>query len=132
MDPIVRYPRTTHISGSALQTGDEPDRVSMNDIRDLGEFFLFEEKVDGANCGISFSPQDGRLVLQSRGHSLDGGPREKQFNILKQWARVFESDLRKVLGREYVLYGEWMAAKHTQSYDLLPSYLLAYDVLERS
>jgi hypothetical protein len=31
-----------------------------------------EEKVDGANAAISFSP-DGQMLLQSRGHYLTGG-----------------------------------------------------------
>jgi hypothetical protein len=131
MHAILKYPRTAHLSGSALQTGDEPDRVSMTELRGAGDF-VFEEKVDGANSGISFSPEDGRLVLQSRGHSLDGGPREQQFNVLKQWARAFETDFRDVLGREYVLYGEWMAAKHSQFYDSLTHMFLSYDVYQRS
>lgn len=127
MHSILKYPRTPHLRGSALQKGDEPDRVSMSELRDSGLSLWWEEKVDGANSGISF-PED-RLVLQSRGHSLDGGPRERQFSILKQWARAFEGDLHDVLGREHVLYGEWMAAKHTIFYDLLPHLFIAYDVL---
>lgn len=129
MHAIFKYPRTMHLRGSALQTGDEPDRVSMTEIRTAGESFVWEEKVDGANSGISF-PED-RLMLQSRGHSLDGGPREKQFSILKQWARAFEGDLHDALGRDHVLYGEWMAAKHTVYYDALPHYFIAYDVLHK-
>lgn len=131
MHAILKYPRTPHLRGSALQKGDDPARVSMSELRDRGEF-IWEEKADGANCGISFSPDDGRLVLQSRGHSLEGGPRERQFSVLKQWARAFEKDLRDVLGREYVLYSEWMAALHSQFYDQLDDLLLSYDLYARS
>ncbi|MGY3581788.1 hypothetical protein ACVIGB_000141 [Bradyrhizobium sp. USDA 4341] len=131
MQAILKYPRTPHLRGSALQNGDEPDRISMSELRDRGEV-VWEEKVDGGNCGISFSPDDGRLILQSRGHSLEGGPREKQFTVLKQWARVFEKDLRDVLGLEYVLYSESMLAKHTIWYDRLESYVLSYDCYSRS
>jgi hypothetical protein len=41
--------------------------------------------MDGANCGISFNP-DGELLLQSRGHYLTGGGREKHFTLFKQMA----------------------------------------------
>jgi hypothetical protein len=130
MKQIIKYPRTPHLRGSALQTGDNPDQVSMEAFKGKGNFVV-EEKVDGANAGISFDPDDRSLVLQSRGHSLDGGGRERQFNILKQWGHAFERDLRDALSVRYVLYAEWLAAKHSVFYDNLPSFLLTYDVWDR-
>jgi hypothetical protein len=117
--------------GSSLQKDDDDDRLSMASLKDRGFVFVWEEKVDGANAGLSFDPEGGRMVLQSRGHSLEGGPRERQFAIYKAWARTFESDFREVLGRRFVLYSEWMAAMHSAYYDALPSLLLSYDVLDR-
>jgi RNA ligase len=35
-----------------------------------------------------------------------------------------------VLGDRYVLYGEWLYAKHTVFYNALPHYFLEYDVLD--
>ena len=131
MKAILKYPRTRHLVGSALQKGDEDDRLSMASLKDRGLTFVWEEKADGANAGLSFDPDDGRMVLQSRGHSLDGGPRERQFAIYKAWAQTFESDFRDVLGRRYVLYSEWMAAVHSAHYDALPSLLLSYDLFDR-
>ena len=63
MHAIVKYPRTQHLRGSTLQQGDGPDQVSMADLKDQGNF-VWEEKADGANAGLSFDPEDGRLVLQ--------------------------------------------------------------------
>ncbi|MEQ9621919.1 MAG: hypothetical protein RLO37_08190 [Coleofasciculus chthonoplastes F1-TOW-03] len=40
-----------------------------------------EEKVDGANAAISFSP-DGQILLQSRVHYLTGGERESSTGTL--------------------------------------------------
>jgi RNA ligase len=37
-----------------------------------------------------------------------------------------------VLGDRYILYGEWLYAKHTVFYDRLPHYFLEYDLLDRS
>jgi hypothetical protein len=125
---IHKYPRTYHLQGSRLQPGDEDlDAVSWDEV--LGQHVVAEEKMDGANCGISFDA-DGKLYLQSRGHFLTGGPREKHFNLFKQWANGLASDLWERLGSRYVLYGEWLYAKHTIFYDRLPHYFLEFDALD--
>ncbi len=64
-----------------------------------------EEKVDGANDAISFS-SDGQMLLQSRGHYLTGGEREKHFNLFKQWAYTHAGTFWAVLGDRYILYNE--------------------------
>jgi hypothetical protein len=91
---------------------------------------VVEEKVDGANCGVSFDA-GGRLVLQSRGHELTGGARERHFALLKTWAMAHRDALFEALGTRYTLYGEWLYARHTVFYDALPHYLLEFDVLDR-
>jgi hypothetical protein len=95
-----------------------------------GASLIVEEKLDGSNCGISFAP-DGSLILQSRGHVLTGGPRERQFDLLKRWASHHAAALRDILGRRYIMYGEWLYARHTIPYDLLPHYFLEFDILDR-
>ena len=123
-----KYPRTHHLYGSRLQPGDEDlDAVPWSEV--LGRFVVAEEKLDGANAGISFDA-DGKLWLQSRGHFLTGGGREKHFNLFKQWANAHADALRPVLGSRHVLYGEWLYAKHTIFYDLLPQYFMEFDVLD--
>jgi len=95
MTPIIKYPRTPHISGSRLQPGDEDFQVIARE--DLGACSLvIEEKLDGSNSGISFDC-DGSLILQSRGHVLTGGPRERQFDFLKRWANHHVTALREIL-----------------------------------
>jgi hypothetical protein len=126
---IRKYPRTTHIEGSRLQPGDE-DRDSVPFETLAGRYLVVEEKMDGSNSGVSFDEQGG-LLLQSRGHYLVGGPREKQFDLFKTWARARSRELWEVLGSRYIMYGEWMFAKHTVFYDLLPHYFLEFDVLDR-
>jgi hypothetical protein len=125
MDPIYKYPRTHHIEGSGLQAGDEDlARVDFGEL--AGRYLVIEEKMDGANCGVSFDAR-GRLRLQSRGHYLTGGPRERQFHLLKGWANRFASELWELLGDRYVLYGEWCFGKHTIFYNALPHYLMEFD-----
>lgn len=129
MDAIRKFPRTPHIEGSRLQPGDEDlSAVPFAELR--GGNLVVEEKVDGANAGLSFA-DDGRLRLQSRGHYLTGGNREKHFAMFKQWAHAHQHRLRELLGTRYLVYGEWLYAKHTVFYDDLPHYFLEFDVFDR-
>lgn len=124
---IRKYPRTRHIEGSRLQPGDEDlEAVPFRAL--LGRHLAVEEKIDGANAGVRFI--GGSLQLQSRGHFLTGGGRERHFALLKQWAACHEARLREVLGERYVMFGEWVYAKHTIFYDRLPHYFLEFDVLD--
>lgn len=126
---IKKYPRTAHVEGSRLQKGDEDlSQVRFADIEELS--LTIEEKIDGANAGISFD-NDGKLLLQSRGHFLTGGPRERHWNLFKTWAACHEDAFFNILEDRYVVYGEWMFAKHTVFYDLLPHYFLEFDVYDR-
>lgn len=129
MEQIIKYPRTRHLEGSRKQTGDEDLKsVRFEEIR--GKYLVLEEKVDGANCGISFGA-DGKMYLQSRGHFLNGGYAERQFDLFKVWAGCFEEQLRRGLGSRYVMYGEWLYAKHTVFYDRLPHYFMEFDIYDK-
>ena len=129
MHRLYKYPRTPHLTGSRLQPGDEDLRViSLEHL--AGRRLVVEEKLDGANSAISFA-EDGRLLLQSRGHFLDGGPREKHFGLMKAWATSVRGPLWEALGNRHVMYGEWLYAKHTIFYDRLPHYFFEFDVLDR-
>jgi hypothetical protein len=128
MPHFEKYPRTYHLEGSRLQPGDE-DTDSVPFARIAGRFLVVEEKYDGANAGLRFD-EAGRLWLQSRGHFLVGGEREKHFHLYKSWAHAHAPALHAVLGARYLLFGEWLYAKHTIFYDQLPHYFLEFDVLD--
>ena len=128
-DGLLKYPRTPHLEGSRLQPGDSAaDQTPLASLAGLN--LAIEEKVDGANSGISFS-DSAELRLQSRGHFLTGGAREKHFNQLKQWAQVHEDAFFDVLGTRYIMFGEWMYAKHSMYYDALPHLFLEFDVFDK-
>lgn len=129
MTHLVKYPRTQHLEGSRSQPGDEDlDAVPFAEI--CGRPVVAEEKLDGGNAGLSFDDA-GNLLLQSRGHFLTGGAREKQFAPFKQWAACHAGPLRERLGSRFVVFGEWAYAKHTIFYDLLPHYFHEFDVYDR-
>ena len=126
---LKKYPRTPHLEGSRLQPGDEDlSQVPFSYVK--GKYLVVEEKIDGANTAISFS-EEGELRLQSRGHYLTGGYRERHYNLMKQWATIHQDAFFEVLGTRYILYGEWMYAKHTVYYDKLPHYFLEFDIFDR-
>ncbi len=129
MESIIKYPRTPHIVGSRLQPGDEDlSQIPFSAIQN--KYIVIEEKVDGANSAISFG-ENQELLLQSRGHYLTGGYRERHYNLFKTWANFHKEELFKLLGYRYILYGEWLYAKHSVYYDQLPHYFLEFDIFDK-
>lgn len=128
MQKIFKYPRTNHLAGSRLGPGDEDlEQIPLNQLK--GRHVVIEEKLDGANCAFSFD-SEGLLQLQSRGHFLEGGPRERQFQLFKAWGARFSSEFWSTIGDRYIVYGEWVYGKHTIFYDILPHYFHEFDVLD--
>lgn len=129
MEFIYKYPRTRHIEGSKIQKGDENLKcVNFCDIENY--YLVLEEKVDGSNVGISFD-NNKNLLLQSRGHYLMGGYRERQFDLFKVWANCHKNELYNILSQKYVMYGEWLYAKHTIFYDNLTNYFMEFDIYDK-
>jgi len=133
METIDKYPRTPHAAGSRLQKGDTAEgQVSLREMQKKHPNcrMVIEEKLDGAQTGLSYS-DDLEQRLQSRGHYLNGGAREGQFNLFKEWANVHDAALMERLENRFSMYGEWCFARHTQFYDALPHYFFEFDILDR-
>lgn len=126
---IEKYPSTVHIEGSRHQIGDSRDDRRLSQLRDIP--LVIEEKIDGANAGLRFDDQ-GNLHLQSRGHFLTGGARERHFSLFKTWANVHAPRIFETIGSRFTIHGEWALAKHTIYYDSLPAYFLEFDVKDHS
>lgn len=95
-----------------------------------GRSVVVEEKVDGANLGISIDAQ-WRLRVQNRSHFVDSST-HKQFSTLDAWLEAHSSALFQVMEPErHVLFGEWLYAKHSIHYTRLPDYFLAFDLYDR-
>lgn len=119
--PLIKFPKTPRVSF-----------VIKQDIHREWKHFnaYITEKADGSNSAISFDSSEN-LLLQSRGHYLRGGPREKMFDLLKSWANEHIEELFNILEDKYILYGEWLYAKHFIFYDALPNYFLAFDLYDK-
>lgn len=125
---LHRYPRTPHLEGSAAFDDDD---VQASFAAFAGRHVVVSEKIDGVNGALSFTNQ-GRLLLQSRSRFLDhelplhqGG-----YAGFVEWAADNEDLLWPILGTRFVLFGEWLAAKHVVFYDALPSAFVELDVLD--
>lgn len=129
-DTFHKFPRTPHL----LWLGESSPREDKLLSRDDAEEFLrhdvvVEEKVDGANLGLSVGP-DGRVRAQSRGNYLAPGHSHAQWNPLWPWLARREAQLTGRLGQELMLFGEWCYARHTIPYESLPDWFLLFDVFE--
>jgi ATP-dependent RNA circularization protein (DNA/RNA ligase family) len=91
---------------------------------------VVEEKLDGANVGLSLAPE-GSLRAQNRGQYL-AEPHAGQFARLPAWLAQHGEALRAVLAPNLILFGEWCAARHSLDYAALPDWFLLFDVYDRA
>lgn len=125
---ILKYPRTRHILGSGLQKGDDGDFAGMSELGN--KHLVIEEKIDGANTGVSFN-SDGEIKLQCRGHFLEGKGDWPEFDQFKVWGSTYQEQLFDLLDIRYIMYGEWMAGFHSVYYDILPHYFMEFDIYDK-
>ncbi|AJF61337.1 TPA: RNA ligase family protein [Candidatus Woesearchaeota archaeon] len=131
MDHIdyVDFPSTPHIYYNSHFRGEKVHAFYTDEASDKlleGKTVKLEEKLDGSNVGIGF--EYGQLVLQSRGHKLGS---HSQYDLLKNWAEVMRYHFQEIIGETYVVFGEWMFAKHTVPYDNLPHYFIGTGVWDK-
>ncbi len=90
---------------------------------------VVEEKVDGANLGISFA-SSGEIRLQNRGLYLQF-PYSGQWKKLANWLEHKLDLLFEILADRYILFGEWCYAQHSLFYDRLPDWFLGFDIFDK-
>ena len=131
MSDFFRFPHTPHIAWLGKgQPRDDKVLAASEAMVFLSGLVVLEEKVDGANLGLSVGP-DGSLWAQNRGQYLQR-PYKGQFSRLGAWLTDHELALAEALGRNLILFGEWLAATHSIAYDQLPDFFLVFDVYDRS
>ncbi len=126
---FTKYPRTPHLFGST-GTSDDKHLGEQESLRILSdESLIVEEKLDGANVGIHFAEPD-ELILQCRGHEITEGM-HPQFDLFKQWSAVKQHDLWQILSNRFILFGEWLYARHTIHYRQLDHYFYEFDIYDK-
>lgn len=131
MSAFFRFPHTPHLVWLGPGTPRDDKVLAVNEAAALlaGEVMV-EEKLDGANLGISLA-EDEALRFQNRGQYLHP-PFEGQFQRLGGWIAAHEEALRRDLSPGLILFSEWCAARHSMAYDRLPDWLIVFDVFDRT
>lgn len=131
MSDFFRFPHTPHLAwlGSGQPRDDKV--LSVAEAEELldGEVVV-EEKVDGANLGLS-TTESGELRVQNRGRYLDREHAHPQFRPLWTWLTAREHELVNGLWPDLILFGEWCHAVHSVVYSRLPDWFLGFDVHDR-
>lgn len=130
MAELRKFPKTPHLFWLSTQPARDDKVMSAGEALAFlaqGEI-VAEEKVDGANLGISLD-DDGALRVQNRGNFL-GGRLSGQWEGLRGWLAPHSEGLREYLPIGAVLFGEWCYARHSIGYSRLPDWFLGFDVLD--
>ncbi|CAD0112207.1 unnamed protein product [Aureobasidium uvarum] len=136
---IHKFPRTRHLLNIGSASRDDlilssSDAQAFLHPSDPFTTIVVEEKVDGANLGISID-SSGAFKVQNRSHYVNSKS-HSQFKKLDKWLDDHYEALNTVLdtansqpGR-WILYGEWLFAKHSIHYTNLPDMFLAFDLFD--
>ena len=131
MREFFRFPHTPHLLwlGKSLPRDDKvmtPDEAQ----RFLSGEVIVEEKIDGANVGISVD-EDLTIRVQNRGQYLSPAHPAGQFRTLFAWLQPRHDRIVDSLFPNLMLFGEWCYAVHSVRYLGLPDWFLAFDVYDR-
>ena len=150
MEQFRKFPRTYHLF--EVQKGRMARDDLLLDKTDAKPFYTLpvtvEEKIDGSNLGLSLEPIDDgttsngngssgnspttrRILAQNRSHYVTSQS-HGQFKALDTWINEHYDALYRILSPNYILFGEWLYAKHSIHYDRLPGYFVAFDVYDRT
>ena len=142
---VFKFPRTKHLF-NAGGTGVSRDDLLMDPgeedafytpVRRSGKqnkgkptsqtLVSIEEKVDGANLGISLG-EDLQIRVQNRSHFVNSQT-HRQFSTLDSWLSEHSGEIYELLDSgNNILFGEWLYAKHSIHYTKLPGYFMAFDL----
>mgnify|MGYP002822573112 CR=1 FL=1 len=126
---IHKFPRTAHLFNIGGATVDdrfvslEENKYFFNNVVQI------TEKVDGAQLGISMD-ENYQILVQNRSHYVNSSS-HSQFKILDKWIADHRDDLYNILDVNTILFGEWLYAKHSISYNKLPDYFMAFDLYNK-
>ena len=126
------YGSIPHLPGSRVGPGDHmchagQARIATEKARDKHDFVIVQEKVDGSNVGIARI--NGEIVPLTRaGYVANTSPFE-QHHLFHRWALDNVRSFTELLADGERLCGEWMVQAHGTIYGLLPSPLLAFDIM---
>src|SRR5688572_13433341 len=116
MTEFFRFPHTPHLAWLGPGAPREDKVLNPKEVDTLlAADVLVEEKVDGANLGLS-ADERGELRGQNRGSYLDLESPSGQWKPLKRWLSTRRHALAEALAPDLILFGEWCYALHSVRY----------------
>jgi len=126
-----KFPSTPHLAWLGRSPVRDDKVLSPPEAADfLTDEIVVEEKIDGANLGISVN-EAGELQFQNRGNLLTGSL-TGQWKPIRGWMASHLSGFRRHLRPDLILFGEWCFATHSVRYTALPDWFVAFDVFDRT
>jgi len=129
MEDFFKFPRTSHVMNMGAATRDDLVMDKKDLLKFLSNDIILEEKVDGANLGISIT-EDFQILFQNRSHHVTTES-ATQWKQLDHWKSNHSTELFEILSPNLVLFGEWCYSKHSIHYTRLPDYFLAFDIYDK-
>lgn len=126
---FYKFPRTPHLFSLSTKAirGDhvfsEVERKAF-----LSDEIIVEEKLDGANVGLSVT-SEGAIRVQNRGAYIHQ-PSALQFQPLWPWLAQRTHFLTHKLDSRLLIFGEWCFAVHSVRYNRLPDWFIGFDVYD--
>ena len=129
-DDFFKFPSTPHLA--TLEDVEVRDSKVLSEAERL-DFLrhevVVEEKVDGANLGLSFN-SEANLSLQNRGTYLQVSG-VGQWKKMEQWLNPKMDVLFESIADRFILFGEWCYARHSVYYNRLPDLFLGFDLYDK-
>lgn len=130
-----KFPRTRHLFDAGeddvsredlLYAEEEGNKLFLSGKHDV----VIEEKVDGANIGFSIA-EDGHVLAQNRSHFVNSST-HPQFKHIDEWISKHIEELYDICKgpQQFVLFGEWLFARHSVEYNALPDVFIAFDIYD--
>jgi ATP-dependent RNA circularization protein (DNA/RNA ligase family) len=127
---FFKFPRTPHLFIAPELFIRDDKILDQSDMElFLNNPIILEEKVDGANIGISLS-ESGSLQIQNRGNFISY-QNHSQFTHIWDWAYLRLNLIQKYITDEFIIFGEWCYAKHSIHYTSLPDWFLGFDIFDK-
>ncbi len=128
---LIKFPRTRHLYNLGGASRDDLLMSVKEKEVFLNTEIIIEEKIDGANMGISIDPDTFEIKIQNRSHFINS-TYHAQFKKLDKWISDHQSELYEIIKPgEEILFGEWLYYKHSIHYDNLPDYFIVFDIFDK-
>jgi len=89
--------------------------------------FVVTEKLDGSQ--FSFTMKNGVPYLQGKNSHIPMGDKRKAYDGVWGWAWKNIGKIQNTA--DYMMFGEWLKTQHNLPYDILPDWVVVFDVYDK-